>query len=291
VELRTPEGAKLSKQLDDFFASRKAQIDKSNPQMGKIDQTGSAKMYDFMTMVRDRVDEYKRQGKDPRVLLDPKSPEFLGSPETLAPYQTTIQESIRTLSENLKRGRTEKPPDENASKKGFFNWFKSDPKPETQSNTPGLLTPGNIDLSKRKVVENADGSFSTVISASFEIKGKVVLLPTLDPNGKQMTNDETVARYEQTGEHLGIFKTEADATAAAKKISKGQEALRSKERRAATILTRPERRVPRKCGGDADLEKAVRTMPGKDPVIVGPRKAGESAADYLKRWNEAHKND
>jgi len=35
----------------------------------------------------------------------------------------------------------------------------------------------------------------------------------------------------------------------------------------------------------------VRTMPGKDPVIVGPRKAGESAADYLKRWNEAHKND
>jgi hypothetical protein len=32
----------------------------------------------------------------------------------------------------LKRGRTEKPPDENASKKGFFNWFKSDPKPEAK---------------------------------------------------------------------------------------------------------------------------------------------------------------
>ena len=293
VELRTPEGAKLSKQLDDFFASRKAQIDKSNPQMGKIDQTGSAKMYDFMTMVRDRVDEYKRQGKDPRVLLDPKSPEFLGSPETLAPYQTTIQESIRTLSESLKRGRTEKPPDENASKKGFFNWFKSDPKPETQSNTPGLLTPGNIDLSKRKVVENADGSFSTVISASFEIEGKVVLLPTLDPNGKQMTNDETVARYEQTGEHLGIFKTEADATAAAKKISKGQESLNPKKgaRGAPQSSPVPKESTDQMRGAIADLEKAVRTMPGKDPVIVGPRKAGESAADYLKRWNEAHKND
>jgi hypothetical protein len=202
VELRTPEGAKLSKQLDDFFASRKAQIDKSNPQMGKIDQTGSAKMYDYMTMVRDRVDEYKRQGKDPRVLLDPKSPEFLGSPETLAPYQTTIQESIRTLSENLKRGRTEKPPDENASKKGFFNWFKSDPKPEAKPEAKPQSAPA---------------------------------VPSSSPVPK-------------------------DSTAQMR-------------------------------GAIADLEKAVRTMPGKDPVIVGPRRAGESAADYLKRWNEAHKND
>jgi hypothetical protein len=39
----------------------------------------------------------------------------------------------------------------------------------------------------------------------------------------------------------------------------------------------------------ADLEKAVKTIPGVEPVIVGPRKPGESAADYLKRWNEAHK--
>ena len=198
MELRTPEGAKLSKQLDDFFASRKALIDKSNPQMGKIDQTGSAKMYDFMTMVRDRVDEYKRQGKDPRVLLDPKSPEFLGSPETLAPYQTTIQESIRTLSESLKRGRAEKPPDENASKKGFFNWFKSDPKPEA----------------KPQSAPDAPSSSPVPKDSTAQMRGAI-----------------------------------------------------------------------------ADLEKAVRTMPGKDPVIVGPRKAGESAAEYLKRWNEAHKND
>ena len=202
VELRTPEGAKLSKQLDDFFASRKALIDKSNPQMGKIDQTGSAKMYDFMTMVRDRVDEYKRQGKDPRVLLDPKSPEFLGSPETLAPYQTTIQESIRNLSESLKRGRTEKPPDENASKKGFFNWFKSDPKPEAK--------------------------------------------PEVKPQSAPAAPSSSPVLKESTAQMRGAI---------------------------------------------ADLEKAVRTMPGKDPVIVGPRKAGESAADYLKRWNEAHKND
>jgi hypothetical protein len=38
----------------------------------------------------------------------------------------------------------------------------------------------------------------------------------------------------------------------------------------------------------ADLEKSVKTMKGVEPVIVGPRQSGESAADYLKRWNEAH---
>jgi predicted esterase YcpF (UPF0227 family) len=102
----------------------------------------------------------------------------------------------------LKRGRTEKPPDENASKKGFFNWFKSDPKPEAKSEAKPQSAPD---------------------------------VPSSSPAPK-------------------------DSTAQMR-------------------------------GAIADLEKAVRTMPGKEPVIVGPRKAGESAAEYLKRWNEAHKND
>jgi hypothetical protein len=38
----------------------------------------------------------------------------------------------------------------------------------------------------------------------------------------------------------------------------------------------------------ADLEKAVKTMPGVEPIIVGPPKPGETPAQYLKRWNEAH---
>jgi hypothetical protein len=99
------------------------------------------------------------------------------------------------------------------------NPFKSDA-PKTQSSQ-GVITPGNIDLSKRKVVENADGSFSTVKSASFEFEGEHVLLPTLDPDGEHMTDDEAVARYRKTGEHLGIYDSQASADAAAKKISKG----------------------------------------------------------------------
>ena len=108
-----------------------------------------------------------------------------------------------------------------------------------------------------------------------------------------MTDDQAVERYRKTGEHLGIYNSEAAATAAAKKISKGQEALDPKKGARAVPQSSP---VPKQSTQEmrsaiADMEKSVKTIPGKDPVMVGPRKSGETAAEYLKRWNEAHKND
>ena len=191
----------------------------------------------------------------------------------------------------MARGREAKPPTQNGSSK-LFDWFKNpfNSEPPKTNESQGLITPGNIDLSKRKVVENADGSFSTVKSASFEFDGKHVLLPTLDPDGKHMTDDQAVERYRKTGEHLGIYNSEAAATAAAKKISKGQEALDPKKGARAVPQSSP---VPKQSTQEmrsaiADLEKAVKTMPGVEPIIVGPPKPGETPAQYLKRWNEAH---
>jgi hypothetical protein len=109
---------------------------------------------------------------------------------------------------------------------------------QQKSTVTGMIEPGNIDLSKRKVVPNADGSVSTIVSSSFNIGGQEVLLPTLDPDGKKMTPDETVARYKRTGEHLGKFSSPEAATAYAKQASKGQERLRRPDETPEQYLAR-----------------------------------------------------
>jgi hypothetical protein len=71
--------------------------------------------------------------------------------------------------------------------------------------------PGNIDLSQRPVRRNADGSVSTVLSSSFEIDGKNVLLPLINDKGKLLTKEEAINEFKKTGKHLGKFKSEEDA--------------------------------------------------------------------------------
>ncbi|RWI22883.1 MAG: DUF882 domain-containing protein [Mesorhizobium sp.] len=88
----------------------------------------------------------------------------------------------------------------------------------------GLVTPGNIDLAKRPVVKNADGSISTVRSMSFENnKGQEVLIPTVADDGSRILSDqEAKEQYGRTGKHLGIFDNADDATAYAKSLHESQ---------------------------------------------------------------------
>lgn len=71
---------------------------------------------------------------------------------------------------------------------------------------------GNIDLSKRQKVNNPDGSYSTIRSINIETDGKHVLIPTV-VNGKVVSNDEAIAHWRKTGEHLGdTFKSDKEAS-------------------------------------------------------------------------------
>ena len=63
---------------------------------------------------------------------------------------------------------------------------------------------GNIALKDRPIVHNPDRTVSTINSISINEDGMEVLIPTI-VNGRQVSDDEAIEHYYQTGEHLGKF--------------------------------------------------------------------------------------
>jgi len=90
---------------------------------------------------------------------------------------------------------------------------------------PGLLEQGNIDLKHRPQVKLEDGSIATVRSMSFEEDGKEILVPTVSPDGKLLTDQEAIDLYHKTGQFLGKFDTPENANAFAEKLHQAQDAF------------------------------------------------------------------
>lgn len=86
-----------------------------------------------------------------------------------------------------------------------------------------FLEPGNIDLAARPVVQNPDGTISTVRSLSFGTDQGEVLIPTVSDDGRLLSDDEAIQNYYQTGRHLGIFATPEEATSYAESLHGAQE--------------------------------------------------------------------
>lgn len=96
--LRTPGGEALNKRKGDFFEGVKALIDKSNPLMGNIDQTGKLNFYQFQIDVERQMTQLRKEGKDPWTVFDPASPNYAARPERLAPFQKSLQQSATEMA-------------------------------------------------------------------------------------------------------------------------------------------------------------------------------------------------
>lgn len=85
----------------------------------------------------------------------------------------------------------------------------------------GMLIPGNIDLNRRPIVHNPDGTISTVRSISIGYNGKTYLIPTV-VNSRVVSNDHAIRHFRHTGEHLGAFDSVHHADRYAEQLHREQ---------------------------------------------------------------------
>lgn len=144
------------------------------------------------------------------------------------------------------------------------------------ANPEGLMSHGNIDIDNRQVVKNDDGSISTEESMSFEEDGVEVLVPTVF-DGKHHTNDEAIAHYQETGQHLGKFDTPANADKFAESLHNRQEAFYSSEN---TIEDFNSEDLKVNFGMADELLNQGSSLEAIDIPLIDPAQVGDVGVDF-----------
>lgn len=143
------------------------------------------------------------------------------------------------------------------------------------------LNKGNIDITNRfDKAQNDDGSYSTVNTISIGVDGKEVLIPTTW-DGKNHTEEEAIARYEETGLHFGKFDTVDEANAYAENLHDFEE-WKSEDRNVYEYVSTK----PSSSSKSSSSTNTLNTYGGAKGRLDNAKTAMEEEAKYNAQPNE-----
>jgi len=129
---------------------------------------------------------------------------------------------------------------------------------------------GNIDLAKRPIVKNADGSYSTVRSMSFGGDNGEILVPTVSPSGQILTDQGAESLYAHTGQNLGVFDTPDHADMYAQALHKAQDQYYSAQSGQGKSMTLEQQRALAIAQAKMQAEQAAQPPVQVDPSTMQP---------------------
>jgi hypothetical protein len=94
-EVNSAEGKRLAPGKADLINMVTEQIAASKPRTADMDMAIGLQLQRLVQDIQDKVDDYRKAGKNPRDLFDRSKPDYLGKPEIIASYQPTPHDRIR----------------------------------------------------------------------------------------------------------------------------------------------------------------------------------------------------
>jgi hypothetical protein len=94
-ESRSEDGKRLAAGKANFINRVRQQITASNPWVGRIDTDGELQLYRLGLDVQNKIDDYRKAGKNPHDLFDPSKPDYLGRPEIMESYKRALQDVLQ----------------------------------------------------------------------------------------------------------------------------------------------------------------------------------------------------